>query len=356
MRRFLLVITAALICIRPPAAAQGLVFDLFEQYLDPLRAQAGIPGLAAAIVGSDGLLWEHAYGYQEVAGSIATRTDTPFHVDGLTQTLTASIVLRCLEDRRLSLEDKAGQFLSSSTEADATIRQLLTHTSGPQESLTFAYRPQRLEPLKAAVRACTDNSFRETLANMLGQFAMVDSVPGPDAVALVPPAEGIPTPSERDRYRRVLSRLATPYGIDARGRAFPGQYGATTLTPDAGLITTVRDLAKFDAALRQGLIIRRETLATAWSSPVGRGGQPLPHGMGWFVQTYNGEPIVWQFGMSPGASSSIIVTLPAKGVTFILLANSDRLVKPLPLADGDITVSPFVRLFFNLFSKLGTGR
>jgi len=78
--------------------------------------------------------------------------------------------------------------------------------------------------------------------------------------------------------------------------------------------------------------------------------------MGWFVQTYNGETIVWQFGVSAGAGSSLMVTLPSKGLTLILMANSDRLVRPLPLSDGDVTVSPFARVFFNLFSKLGTGR
>jgi CubicO group peptidase (beta-lactamase class C family) len=356
MRRFLLVLTAAVLCIRPAARAQGLVFDLFEQYLEPLRTQAGIPGLAAAIVGTDGILWEHAYGHQDVAASIATRTDTLFHVDGLTEAITATLVLNCVEDRRLSLDDRAGQFLPSSPEADATIRQLLTHTSGSPENLAFAYRPQRLDPLKVAIRACTENSFRETLANMLAQFAMFDSVPGPDVVTVVPPAEGIPSPSDRDRYQRLLLRLATPYSIDARGRASVAQYGAATLTPSDGLVTTVRDLAKFDVALRQGSIIRQETLSAAWGSPIGRGGQPLPHGMGWFVQTYNGEPIVWQFGISAGAGSSLMVTLPSKGLTLILLANSDRLVRPLPLSEGDVTVSPFARLFFNLFSKLGAGR
>jgi CubicO group peptidase (beta-lactamase class C family) len=151
-------------------------------------------------------------------------------------------------------------------------------------------------------------------------------------------------------------RLATPYAIDSRGRASVGQYEATTLTPADGLITTVRDLAKFDLALRQGLIIKPATLSEAWSPAVGRGGQPLPHGMGWFVQTYNGEPVVWQFGQSPNAGSSLMVTLPSKGLTMILLANSDRLVKPLPLAEGDISVSPFARLFLNLFSKLSANR
>jgi CubicO group peptidase (beta-lactamase class C family) len=185
---------------------------------------------------------------------------------------------------------------------------------------------------------------------------MFDSVPGTDVVSLTPPSEGIPSPSDRDRYQRVLLRLATPYAIDARGRASVAQYGATTLTPSDGLVTTVRDLATFDVELRKGKIIREDTLTAAWTSPLGRGGQPLPHGMGWFVQTFNGEPIVWQFGVSAGAGSSLMVTLPSKGLTFILLANSDRLVRPLPLSEGDVTVSPFARVFFNLFSKLGTGR
>jgi CubicO group peptidase (beta-lactamase class C family) len=118
----------------------------------------------------------------------------------------------------------------------------------------------------------------------------------------------------------------------------------------------VRDLAKFDVALRDGRsILREDTLKSAWTAPNGRGGQ-LPHGMGWFVQTYNGEQIVWQFGVSAGAGSSLMVTLPSKGLTLILLANSDRLVRPLPLSEGDVTVSPFARVFCNLFSKLGAGR
>jgi CubicO group peptidase (beta-lactamase class C family) len=265
--------------------------------------------------------------------------------------MTAALVLRCVEDRRLSLDERAGAFVPSSPDADATIGQLLTHTSGSADNLVYAYRPQRLDPLRVAIRACTGDSFRETVANTLGEMAMVDSVPGPDVVTLVPPAEGIPSASDRERYADLVTRLATPYAIDVRKRASATQYGVTTLTPSSGLMSTVRDFAKFDKALRQGFL-RADTLNTAWRAPAGRGGQPFPHGMGWFVQTYRGELVVWQFGVGQG-SSSLMVTLPAKGLTMILFANSDRLVRPFPLADGDISVSPFAQLFFNLFSKLG---
>jgi hypothetical protein len=40
--------------------------------------------------------------------------------------------------------------------------------------------------------------------------------------------------------------------------------------------------------------------------------------------------------------------VPARGVTLVLLANSNGLVKPYPLAAGDVTVSPFAQLFLRL--------
>ena len=80
-------------------------------------------------------------------------------------------------------------------------------------------------------------------------------------------------------------------------------------------------------------------------------GQRLPHGLGWFVQTYNGERIVWQFGVSDNASSSMLITAPRRGLTLILLANSQGLARPFALSAGDVTVSPFARLFLSIFVR-----
>jgi hypothetical protein len=80
-------------------------------------------------------------------------------------------------------------------------------------------------------------------------------------------------------------------------------------------------------------------------------GSPLPHAYGWFVQTYNGGRIAWQYGVSDNASSSMIMTLPQRGVTLILLANSSGLARPFDLSAGDVTVSPFARLFLSVFVR-----
>ena len=80
---------------------------------------------------------------------------------------------------------------------------------------------------------------------------MSESVPGPDVLRLVPPAEGIPTASQKERYRLTLARLAIPYRVNSQKRASRSEYPATTLTGGGGLIVTVRDFAKFDLALKR---------------------------------------------------------------------------------------------------------
>lgn len=352
MRRSLLALALGfLLLASSPTRAQELVYGRFADYVEALRTQIGVPGIAAAIVGRSDVLWESGFGWQDVARAVRMRSDTPMHLDGLTQVFTATTVLRCVEDNKLSLDDPISRYKKDASEPGATIRQLLTHTAGTS-TLTFSYRPDRIDAVAAAVKACTDDSFRETTANMLERLAMANSVPGPDVLALVPPAEGIPTPSERLNYAATLDRLAIPYAVDGSRRAAQAQFAASTLTPSTGLISTVHDYAQFDLALRSGVLIDDSTLVGSWQPLLDGAGKPLPHAIGWFVQSYNGETVVWQFGTGgETGSSSMVVMLPSRGLSLVMMANSTGLVKSFPLEKGDVTTSPFARIFLSLFTR-----
>jgi CubicO group peptidase (beta-lactamase class C family) len=331
-------------------AADDFLYSRFSDYLDALRTQAGIPGLAAAIVDRSGVAWEAAFGQQDVDRNIATRTDTPFQLDGTTESVTASLAMWCAEHGLLSLQDRVAVYAPSSPDAGATLLQLMSHTSPGSRGLTFSYRPDRLAPLAAAVAKCTEPSFRFGVANVLDRLSMIDSVPGSDIVQLAAPQEQFTAPW-LVRYGDALRRLATPYAVDTRRHATRSSYTATTLTPSSGLIASVRDLEQFDLALKRGLILDPDWLSFAFTPPLDAAGAPLPHGYGWFVQTTGGERIAWQFGVSDNASSSMIITLPVRGLTLILLANSHGLVRPFALSEGDVTVSPFARLFLSVFAR-----
>lgn len=351
MRRRVPVITAILLSASVLVrAADDLVLSRLSDYLDALRGQAGIPGLAATIIRDGDTTWERALGRMDVERSFPTRTDTPFQIDGLTQLFTASLILRCVEEGRFSLDDPIGKLAKDSPEPGATLRQILTHTSVTPEGLVYSYRPERLNSLVEPIAACRVMSFRAAVAELLDRFAMVDSIPGLNTLTLIPPADHV-TDDDLERYTAVFDRLAKPYAVDSRGRPTPSQYTATGLTPASGLISTIRDLARFDAALRRGVIVQPESLAAAWTPPLDRNAQRLPHGIGWFVQNYNAERIVWQFGVSDNASSSIIITVPSRGVTMVLLANSSGLARPYQFGAGDVMVSPFARLFLSIFVR-----
>ncbi|MDR1989684.1 MAG: beta-lactamase family protein [Acidobacteriaceae bacterium] len=371
-RAFITLTVAALFLLHGFASAEDLVFSRFESYLESLRTQTGIPGLAAAVVGKSDVLWEGASGMQDVDRSLPMRLDTPVHIDGLTEAFSATLVLRCVEEGRLSLDERIGDFSAEAADPDLTVRQVLTYVSGPAANPVYAYRPDRLQPLTEAVRRCTDHSFRETLANLFDWLAMVDAVPGPDVLTLVPPpappAESV-LASDLARYAQTLARLSLPYAVSATKRPTVSQYSATTLTPTSGVIATVRDLEQFDIALQNGTLLQSDTLAAAWRAPVavtnGTTNSVInstltsavtspklpPHGMGWFVQTYKGEPVVWQFGASDNGSSSMMVLLPARSLTLILVANSTGLVKSFDLPNGDISASPFGQLFLQMFVR-----
>jgi len=333
----------------PPNRDQFLA--LFGGYVEALRTQAGIPGMAGAIIDDQGVLWQQAFGRQDLQTNAATRTDTPFHLDGLTQIFTATLALQCVEQGRLTLDARIGSFSPNSPDANATVAQVLSHTSGSAGNLSFSYNTARLDALKFVVETCMRMTYRQAFTSTLERIGMADSVPGPDAALPELPNADVASPAQAARYRAVLLRLATPYTVSAAGEASPTQYRAATLGAGGGLVSTVLDFAKFDLALKQGILLRPSTLEAAWRNPVNTNGQVLPHGMGWFVQFYNGEPVVWQFGAGANASSSLVLMLPSRNITLVLLANSDGLAKPASLGAGDVTVSPFAKVFLGLVVK-----
>src|SRR5262245_29383078 len=137
-------------------AADNLVLARFTDYIDALRVQAGIPGLAATIVSTNDTMWERGYGLQDVERNIATRVDAPFPVDGLMQTIVASLALRCDETPWLSIDDPVSKFVAKTPEPDSTLRMLMTHTSRGPGGLQFLYRMDRLAPLAPVLAECND--------------------------------------------------------------------------------------------------------------------------------------------------------------------------------------------------------
>jgi CubicO group peptidase (beta-lactamase class C family) len=333
---------------RQNQSAAGLI--PFESYLESLRVQAGIPGMSAALLQDGQIVWERGLGFQNQESRIRATPDTPYPIADMTQILASVLVLQCAEQRRLSVDDTIRRHGGSVPEPNATIRQVLAHTAASNGE-TFHYDPERYAQLTPVVEACVPQPYRKTVAvHLLERLAMRDSVPGRDLIAPAVLPERLFANEVLDRYRRVLENVAIPYKVDRRGKLARMELSLEGITAAGGLVSTVRDLARLDAAIDNNVLLREETRLAAWSPVAHSQSTPAPTGLGWFVQTYRNDQVVWHFGLIPNAYSSLIVKLPARRLTFILLANSDGLSAPFQLDGGDVTKSLFATLFLRLYT------
>lgn len=319
--------------LRPTIHAQSLTTGLFSRYLDALRQEVGIPGLSAALVQNGSVVWASGFGHADVASNVAARADTPYPILNLSESFGSVVVLQqCVEFGSAELTDRVERW--TPFEDRSTLLQVLAHTT---LSNSYQYSATRFGTLSDAVRECVKEAYPRVLATRVLDFAaMRDSVPGREAVTT---NASLFSAQALDQYRSVVARTATPYRVSNR-TATRSDYTPAPLTASTGVISTVLDLAKFDAALEDGLL-SRELLEQAWQTD----GGSRPTGLGWFVQPRNGERIVWHFGVAPNAYSSLVVKLPARRLTFILLANSDGLGTGLNTAQPSVTQSLFAQLF-----------
>ena len=155
------------------------------------------------------------------------------------------------------------------------------------------------------------------------------------------------TEKQQQRYDTVLKTLAQPYALDREFKptkiAYPQSFGVS-----AGLMSTVLDMAKYDAAIDQNKFVTKETQQLAFTPAVSTKGESLPYGLGWFTQNYKGTKMLWHYGYWTG-NSSFILKVPEHNITFIIMANSDNLSRPTDLGAGDALSSPVGMAFLKTF-------
>jgi len=328
--------------------AQELVYSRFESYLESFRLQAGIPGMSATVAHNGLVVWERGFGRRDVEAGAPATPDTPYLLGGLSQTFGATLLLRkCVEQWGARLDDPVVLRSPAFPEPSTTLRQLLSHTAA--DAARYQYDPIRFAALTAVIERCAQQPYRAVLASeIIDRFAMLDSAP--DQVLATPTSEDMQLfdAARRERYGATIARIAVPYRVVAGRPQRNIDLLPRRIDASDGTISSVRDLVRFDNALAFGALLAPATRNAAWTQTFA-GDTPLPTGLGWFVQSYHGEPIVWQFGLVRGGYSSLIVKAPNLGLTFIALANSDGLNAPFQLDAGDVTSSIFATLFLRLF-------
>ena len=184
--------------------------------------------------------------------------------------------------------------------------------------------------------------------SFLDPLAMRDSVPGPD-IADDGRTWAVLGEATLERYRRALARVAQPYTYYGDGEVVRTSYPPADFWASAGLLSTVRDMAKYDAAVDRHAFLGEAMQARAWTPFLSNAGQPLAQGLGWYVTDYRGTRLVWHFGHWGTGFSAMYLKIPARRLTLVMLANSEALADHQYQVGEDITHNVFACAFIHTF-------
>jgi CubicO group peptidase (beta-lactamase class C family) len=346
-----LTLTAVLVVFSAqPVLTQGLDANtaLFERYLESLRRSLHIPGISGVILRDGRTVWQRGFSFADADGRVPATPDTLYDIASLTKTFTSTLLLQCVERGTLSLDEPMSRYSSAIPEAGATVRHVLTHTSQGIPGATYRYDGDRFAALTSVVDACQARPFRQVLAaSILDRAAMTGSVPGHDLDLPTPALAALFDAPTLGRYASSVQRLALPY-TSSRSGFTRADYPPRGISASAGLLSSVVDLARYDAAIDANVFISRESQELAWTNAVSTTGKVLPYGLGWFVQQEHGVRLIWHYGQW-SQYSALYLKAPARGLTLILLANSGGLSETFPMAAGDVMASPFAKAFVRIF-------
>ena len=245
------------------------------------------------------------------------------------------MLLQLVEAGRLDLDAPVSPYgVVLESPGTIRVRHLLTHTSESVPGERYHYNGSRFAALARVIAAVTGTSFATELGErILEPLGLHDTAPNPRQ-----PLRCAEASRDADQFAR---RLATGYDEDGITPVEYQDYFGTA----AGLVSTVGDMARFAVAADTDRLLRPATRTLAFTPAVSPSGVVLPYGLGWFVQQYRGAKLRWHYGLWTG-TSSLIVTIAPRRLTFILLANSSG-VSLFGLGGGDVLRSPFARAFLD---------
>lgn len=330
--RFFAVVTvfvAAALVVRADAVDDAIKAQMDKQH---------VPGLSLAVVRDGRIVKMQGYGRANVELNVPATPDTVYEIGSITKQFTATAVLMLVEASKIGLDDKITQHLTGLPDAwkDVTVRQLLTHTSGIKgytEAPNFD---------KLMMQPATHEMVIQTAAALPIQFPPGEkwaySNTGYYLLGLlIEKASGKPygdflrerifaplgmTSTQVNDPARVIPKRANGYNWEKDALRNAPAISMTWPFAAGVLVSTVADLAKWDAAQNRGRLLKKATWEQMWTPVTLNDKKTAPYGFGWSLDPVNGHKSIAHGGGIPGFVT-YIARYPDDKLTVIVLTNSD---------------------------------
>ena len=325
--------------------------ELARTWLEAQRAYDQIPGVSAAIVVDQQVLWSGGFGQADLASGRAASADTIYSICSISKLFTSVAVMRQRDAGKLRLDDPVSMHLPwfalkrTEGEGAVTIEGLLTHASGlPRESdypywsapdFAFPTHDQivaRISQQDALYTPETHFQYSNLGLTLAGEVvARTSGMSYADYVRanILGPLELTSTTPEMPENQRG-ARLATGYSaLDRQARRQPVPFfKANGIAAAAGYASTVGDLAKF-ASWQFRLLSKggtevlkattlREMHRVHWVEPDFQ----TTWGLGFVVSRDDSKIFVGHAGSCPGFRTALL-EMPDEKIAAVFMANAN---------------------------------
>jgi CubicO group peptidase (beta-lactamase class C family) len=327
-----------------PAAAQvtanseaGALGAGVDAVVDEWLTDTAAPSVSIAIVQRGRPVYAKAYGHARLQPSVAATTTTRYAIDSVSKEFTAAAILLLAQQGKLSLDDPVSRwFPALGAAAQATLRQLLTHTSGirdywPQDFLPaemthptstaaiideWVKRPLDFAPgtdwqysntgyvlAGAVVQKVSDETLFEFLRRHI--FAPLDMAHVAEYAAPLPSGDA-------EAYTR--------YGL---GPIYPApREGAGWLFAAAGLAMSPSELALWDISLIDRSLLGAKSYEQEFEPVALQNGAQQDYGLGLEVEQTQGRLRIGHSGSGSGFLADHRVW-PKERTAIVVLTNND---------------------------------
>jgi CubicO group peptidase (beta-lactamase class C family) len=334
-------------------ATEKQIPEYLDAFLKPLVAADAFSG--SVLVAKDGkVVYRKAYGMANRAWNAKNQPDTRFNLGSMNKMLTSVAIAQLMEQGKLDWNDPLGKSLHDWPNKDAVqkvkLAHLLNHTAGMGDYFNEDFAKASRDRFRAvadyiplyADKPLTSepgSQFRYSNGGFMTLGAVIEKVSGKDYFTYV--RENIYQPagmtnSDSFDLDEDVPNLATGYtyerSLDGRSAGPRKRYSNIFLHvikggPAGGGYSTADDLLRFDQALRNGKLIKKETferiLTANGTEKNETKADKRAYAFGFQTDWRNGQRIVGHSGGFPGINSNLDMYLDS-GWTVVVLCNYDE--------------------------------
>jgi CubicO group peptidase (beta-lactamase class C family) len=320
------------------------------------NVDAKSPGAAVVVINDGKSVFQRGYGVTDLHTLNKIDEHTNFRLASVTKQFTAMAIMLLVHDGKLRYDETLTEVFPEfpAYGRKITIRNLLNHTSGlieyeelmakqygntPDDQIPQIHDAGVLALLEKesttkfppGSRWAYSNSGYCTLAMVVEK---VSGEPFGDFLRdrIFKPLEMTNTIAYEKGKNDVTNR-AYGHTKESDGWHETDQSSTSATLGDGGVYTSLVDLARWDAALREHTLLSEKEMRPALvavqpaSAPAEENGHPVSYGFGWFLDPYKGHPRMWHYGETVGFRTSI-QRFPKANLTMVVLCNRADLSAP----------------------------